>query len=209
MLQQRTLLWIAVDPERMPAEDEPQSRLGMQRAVDTLGVGFEWPLLVLGHDTDKARRPSARWPERLNHRRADAARTGLCPPAAADPGGLAPHAWVTGLIPLQSERGGARRAHVLWPLERVLREVLQAAALQFLLVGPRRIGKSSLLRRLQAELPKQHASVQVIALDMLGIGEPARLAQLLARRFQRSTIPAGDAQAQAVAIDDMLRTHFS
>ena len=49
-----------------------------------------------------------------------------------------------------------------------------------------------------------------MALDILGIGEPARLPQLLARRFQRSTIPAGDAQAQAAVIDDMcLRTHFS
>jgi hypothetical protein len=55
MLQQHTLLCIAVDPERIPAEDEPHCRLGMQRTVDILGVGFEWPLLVLCHDTDKAR----------------------------------------------------------------------------------------------------------------------------------------------------------
>ena len=208
MLQQHTLLCIAVDPERMPAEDEPQCRLGMQRAVDTLGVGVEWPLLVLCPDADKARRLL---PDGLSALIIDEPMLRELVFAPQPPQTLAGLLLTRGLLALSpySPSGEVRDERMFYGRERVLREVLQAAAPQCLLVGPRRIGKSSLLRRLQAEIPRQHASVQVMALDMLGIGEPARLAQLLARRFQRSTIPAGDAQAQAVAIDDMLRTHFS
>lgn len=124
------------------------------------------------------------------------------PTLLADPPGL------LALSPYNIQ-GEVKNPRMFYGRDRELRQIMQTATPQFLLVGPRRIGKSSLLRRLQDELPKQRPALLLLSLDVIGIDKPAGLAQLPAHRLRRAALPAGD-EPQAVAyIDDLLRSHFT
>jgi hypothetical protein len=199
---------ISVDPQVILTDDEPTCRIVIQQALETLGLRFEWPFLMLCRDADKGRRLL---PDGYIALIIDEPVLRELAFAPQPPQTLVGLLLTRGLLALSpySSHGEVQNPSMFYGRDRELREMMQAAAPQWLLVGPRRIGKSSLLRRLQNEFPRQHPTLHVVSLDLLGIGESARLAQLLARRLQRTALLAQDAQVQAAHIDDMLRSHFT
>src|SRR5205085_11341911 len=74
------------------------------------------------------------------------------------------------VLPLYSPDGEVRNPSMFYGRDRELREMIQAAAPQCLLVGPRRIGKSSLLHRLQDEDSRQRPALQIVSRTLLGTG---------------------------------------
>jgi hypothetical protein len=199
---------IGVDPDGIPTDDEPACRMAIQHTLEKLGLRFELPFLMLCRNADKGRRLL---PDDRHALIIDEPMLRELLFASQPPQTLAGLLLTRGLLALSpySTQGEVQNPSMFYGRDRELREVMQATAPQFLLVGPRRIGKSSLLRHLQDELPRQRSSLQVVSLDLLGIGESVRLAQLLARRLQRTASPTKDAQEQAAHIDDMLRSHFA
>lgn len=112
------------------------------------------------------------------------------------------------LSPYQTE-GEVHNPAMFYGRDRLLRELIQAASPQFLLVGPRRVGKTSLLRRLMEQLPTRRPERQIVALNLLGIDDYGRFGRELARRLQLPEPPAsGDRRTQAAQIAELLRGKF-
>ena len=80
------------------------------------------------------------------------------------------------LSPYRTE-GEVKTASMFFGRLRLLREVITAPSPQYLLVGSRRVGKSSFLHRLLAELPANRPDLDPIHLDLLNISDPARVAR--------------------------------
>jgi AAA domain len=92
----------------------------------------------------------------------------------------------------------------------LLRELMHAKSLQFLLVGPRRVGKTSLLRRLKNQLPNRRPELQTVLLDLLGINEPLEVTRRLARALELApSVAAVGARENAVQLAEMLRGKFT
>jgi hypothetical protein len=87
----------------------------------------------------------------------------------------------------------------------LLRELLLATSVQQIIVGPRRVGKTSLLKNLQRELPARRADTEVVFLDLLGIKDLHKAARNLARLLD-TPLPA-DADPDT-ALADLLRARF-
>lgn len=204
----QTLPLISVDPERIATDDEPACRMAIQQALEKMGLRFEWPFLLLCRNADQGRGllPDDRIALIIDEPMLRELLFAPQPPQT-----LAGLLLTRGLLVVSpySPQGEVRSPSMFYGRERERREVMQAAAPQLLLVGPRRIGKSSLLRRLQDELPRQRPALLVVFLNLLGIGEAARIAQLIALRLHRPAVSANDAEAYAAHMDDMLRAHFT
>jgi ligand-binding sensor domain-containing protein len=87
----------------------------------------------------------------------------------------------------------------------LLRELLLASSVQQIVIGPRRVGKTSLLKSLQRDLPARRPDVDIVFLDLLGIKDPQKAARNLARQLD-TPVPA-DADPDT-ALADLLQVHF-
>ncbi len=67
---------------------------------------------------------------------------------------------------------------------RLLREISEAVAPQRIVVGPRRVGKSSLLKQLYRHLSHRE-DIEAVFLDIKGISDPMRVARRLGRTFDQ------------------------
>ena len=207
-LQKQPLPLIGVDSEAIPTDAEAACRMVIQETLDHLRLPFELPFLMLCRNAEKGRHllPGDRVALIIDE---PVLRELLFAPQPSQT--LAGLLLTRGLLALSpySIQGEVKNPHMFYGRERDLREIVQAATPQFLLVGPRRIGKSSLLRRLQDELPRQRPALLVLSVDLLGIGEPIQFAQLLARRLRRTPASASAVQNAAAYTDDLLRSHFT
>jgi len=92
---------------------------------------------------------------------------------------------------------------------RVVRELLTAAAPHTILVGPRRVGKTSLLRRLCEQLPARRPELELVYLDLLGIDDPERIV----RELVRELVPVDPAELAGEhdlsRLAELLSEHFS
>ena len=94
--------------------------------------------------------------------------------------------------------------------DRVVRELMQAQLPQCLLVGPRRVGKTSLLYRLQTQLPARRPELQLFMLDLLGVKEAGRFASRLSRTLELpASTPILDSYENAVQLAERLREKFA
>jgi ligand-binding sensor domain-containing protein len=87
------------------------------------------------------------------------------------------------ISPYRTE-GPVKSPEMFFGRDPLLRELITAPSLQFLLVGPRRVGKSSLLHRVLGNLPTHHPDLEHVYLDLLNISDPARIARKLARKLE-------------------------
>ncbi|WP_437316062.1 two-component regulator propeller domain-containing protein [Sorangium sp. So ce385] len=87
----------------------------------------------------------------------------------------------------------------------LLKELLIASSIQHIVIGPRRVGKTSLLKRLLRELPARRPDVDAAFVDLLGVADPTRAARTLARTLKRD-VPRDHEPETALA--DLLRAHF-
>jgi ligand-binding sensor domain-containing protein len=101
--------------------------------------------------------------------------------------------------------GAVKEAPMFFGRFGLLREILVASSLQQILVGPRRVGKTSLLRTLQRELPTERTDVEVFFLDLLGIKDSSRAARSFANQIG-ATLPAG--ADPDTALTDLLETRY-
>jgi hypothetical protein len=168
-LQKQPLPLIGIDPEAIPTDDEATCRMVIQETLDHLGLPFELPFLMLCRQAEKGRHllPGDRVALIIDE---PVLRELFFAPQPSQT--LAGLLLTRGLLALSpySIQGEVKNPHMFYGRERDLREIVQAETPQFLLVGPRRIVKSSLLRRLQDELPRQQPALQVLSLDLLGTG---------------------------------------
>ncbi|WP_437984199.1 two-component regulator propeller domain-containing protein [Sorangium sp. So ce117] len=87
----------------------------------------------------------------------------------------------------------------------LLKELLLASSIQHIVIGPRRVGKTSLLKRLLRELPARRPDVEAVFVDLLGVADHARAARALARALR---IDAPRDQDPETALADLLRARF-
>jgi ligand-binding sensor domain-containing protein len=101
--------------------------------------------------------------------------------------------------------GSVKEEQMFFGRASLLRELLLAASVQQIIVGPRRVGKTSLLKNLLRELPARRPDTEVFFLDLLGITDPLKAARALARQL-KIEIPT-DADPET-ALVDLLRSRF-
>jgi hypothetical protein len=87
----------------------------------------------------------------------------------------------------------------------LLREILVASSTQQIVVGPRRVGKTSLLLTLRREISARLPNLDAVFLDLLGIKDPQKAARALARELG-ADLPA-DPDADT-SLADILRARF-
>jgi ligand-binding sensor domain-containing protein len=87
----------------------------------------------------------------------------------------------------------------------LLRELLLASSVQQIIVGPRRVGKTSLLKNLLRELPGHRPDTEVFFLDLLGIADSNKAAGSLARQLKIEISKDADPDT---ALVDLLRSRF-
>ncbi|WP_437610747.1 two-component regulator propeller domain-containing protein [Sorangium sp. So ce834] len=87
----------------------------------------------------------------------------------------------------------------------LLKELLLASSIQHIVIGPRRVGKTSLLKRLLRELPARRPDVDAVFVDLLGIADHGRAARMLARTL-KTDVPRDHDPDTAFA--DLLRARF-
>ncbi|MEO5728796.1 MAG: ATP-binding protein [Byssovorax sp.] len=101
--------------------------------------------------------------------------------------------------------GSVREEQMFFGRAALLRELLLASSVQQIIVGPRRVGKTSLLKNLLRELPARRPDIEVFFLDLLGITDHLKAARALARQL-KIEIPT-DADPET-ALVDLLRSRF-
>ncbi len=82
-----------------------------------------------------------------------------------------------------STSGEVKEAGMFFGRERLLREISKTETPRHMVVGPRRVGKSSLLRQLQQTLADKRPNLEVHYLDLLGLSDPARVLKRLKRKL--------------------------
>ena len=112
------------------------------------------------------------------------------------------------LSPYRTE-GAVHDPSMFYGRTALLDKLMQTQLPQFLLVGPRRIGKSSLLRRLESALPIRSPELDIHYIDLLGIKDSARATRLLAHKLKLPNIRANtDPDNNAVQLAEVLREKF-
>jgi hypothetical protein len=90
--------------------------------------------------------------------------------------------------------------------ERLVNEMLQTRSVQFLLVGGRRVGKSSLLRRLEQEVRDRRPDMETVSLNLQGITDHAGALHQLTLELRAAASGAEDpAKAFAALLDRRFR----
>ena len=99
--------------------------------------------------------------------------------------------------------GEVKEAGMFFGRERLLREIAKTGMPRHMVVGPRRVGKSSLLRQLQQTLAATRPNLEVHYLDLLGMDAPEQMLKKLQRK-----LPVKDADA-VDSIPAILERRFS
>ncbi len=88
------------------------------------------------------------------------------------------------------------------------RELLLASSVQHIVVGPRRVGKTSLLKRLQHDLTESRPETETVFLNLLDVGgDHAKAARRLARTL-KVEMPAAAEGEPETALVEILRARF-
>jgi type II secretory pathway predicted ATPase ExeA len=197
-----------VDPETITQEDTGRIRSIIQQQLEQAAHRIDLPFLLSCRDHDLGRRLI---PDEYVALIIDEAilRDLLF---AQNPqqtfAGLLLTRGLLALSPYRTE-GEVKNPAMFYGRDRLLREVIQTALPQFLLVGPRRIGKTSLLRRLMEQLAKRRPELQLIHLDLLGITDVARVGRMLARRLQLPLAhDSSDIAQNAIQLAELLYERF-
>ena len=207
-LSKQPIPLIGIDRQAQNGDDESHARSVILEALKRSEHRFELPFLLFCRDSDLARQLV---PEQYVALLIDdaLARELLF---ARDPSQtLAGLLLTRGLLALSpySEKGAVADPAMFYGRDRVLRELMQSASPQCLLVGPRRVGKTSLLRRLEDQLPKRRPELQPVFLDLLGIDDPTAVIRRLARALKLSApMPAPSFSDNARLLAEMLRERF-
>jgi hypothetical protein len=99
-----------------------------------------------------------------------------------------------------SSAGEVKDERMFFGRTRLLRELVQAPSLQHIIVGPRRVGKSSLLKRLAKVLSERRPALGVTFLDLLGVDSPATAATKLAGALGAQLSESADADTLFVEV---------
>jgi ligand-binding sensor domain-containing protein len=201
---------IGVDPESNGGDNETRAKAVIQQVLEEARHRFELPFLLFCRDTDLARRliPD-RFPAALIINDPVLRDLLFASNAQQTFAGLLLTRGLLALSPY-STAGEVRDPAMFYGRDRLLRELMQAKSLQFLLVGPRRVGKTSLLRRLKDQLPNRRPELQTVLLDLLGINEPVEVTRRLARALKLpAPVTTVNARENAVQLAEMLRGKFT
>lgn len=199
---------IGVDRHQQGGDDESHTRSVILEELERSGHRFELPFLLFCRHADLARRlvPEPYLALVIDDPMARELMFAHDPPQTL--AGLLLTRGLWALSPY-SEKGEVREPAMFYGRDRVLRELLQAASPQCLLVGPRRVGKTSLLVRLTDQLPERRPELQPLLLDLLGINDPTALTRRLARALKLAAPAAAQSPAEnARLLAEMLRRGF-
>ncbi len=194
-LRGRTTSLVGVDPAAAPGVDPAAVRQELARVLDELQPGFELPFLILCRDPAAVRELIPEGRVALIVGDQELRRLLFAPSPRQLLAGLLLTRDLLALSPYRPE-GAVRSAAMFYGRGRLLRELMTADPLHFLLVGPRRVGKSSVLRRLREDLRVVRPELPVVHLDLGGVSEPGRVLRKLASRLALPEPAAGDDPAR-------------
>jgi ligand-binding sensor domain-containing protein len=90
----------------------------------------------------------------------------------------------------------------------LLKELLLASSIQQIVIGPRRVGKTSLLKRLLRELHAHRPEVEAVFVDLFGIAEHGRAARALARALKVDNVDLSDSAEPETAFVEIIHARF-
>jgi hypothetical protein len=206
-LKEQRILLLGLDLERARKLEVAELRTRMERALETAGQRNEDPYLLLC--------PSGAAPKDALPR----SRQGLMigqPELrqllfSRDPSGtLAGYLLTRGLLRSLSPyatTGAVGDEAMFFGREQLVSGVLTAAVPKYLIVGPRRVGKTSLLLHLERKLRARHRDrADVVFLDLWGVRDEAQAAQRLRDKLNMTDVGAGpEAEEGRASFVEILR----
>jgi hypothetical protein len=194
---------VAIDAIAARKAEPGRVRHALQAALEEAGQRFELPFVLLARgDVADDILPADLGSLRLGERELKALLFARDPERTF--AGLLHARRLLGLSPYTTA-GEVKDERMFFGRVGLLKELLLAPVVQHILVGPRRVGKTSLLKRLLRELPARRPEVDPVFLDLLGVADHARAARALARELG-VTLPA--TAPPEVAFAEILRAHF-
>jgi hypothetical protein len=202
-LRGRTIVLAAIDPAEAHRAGTARTRDTLETALRQAGQPFELPFLLLGAG-DLAREilPADFVALPLGEPELKALLFARSPERTF--AGLLHTRGLLAVSPY-STAGAVKEEPMFFGRDALLRELLLASSVQQIVVGPRRVGKTSLLKILQRDLPSRHPGAEVVFLDLWGIKDAAKAARNLARELDAEVPPDADADT---ALADLLRARF-
>ncbi|KYF79282.1 hypothetical protein BE11_37390 [Sorangium cellulosum] len=202
-LRGHTVALIALDLAQARSAEPAHLRAALESALEDTGQRFELPFVLVARD-DVARDllPADLGSLRLGERELKALLFARNPQHTF--AGLL-HARRLVAVSPYATAGEVKDEQMFFGRVALLKELLLASSIQHIVIGPRRVGKTSLLKRLLRELPARRLDVEAVFVDLLGVADHARAARTLIRTLK---IDAPRDQDPETAFADLLRTRF-
>ncbi|MFO0761690.1 MAG: two-component regulator propeller domain-containing protein [Byssovorax sp.] len=201
-LRDQTIALVAIDPAESQRAGSAPTRDALEKALREAGHPPELPFLLLGGDHTRDLIPADFVALLINEPELKTLLFAKSPERT-----LAGLLHTRGLLAVSpySTAGAVKEGPMFFGRAALLREILVASSTQQLIVGPRRIGKTSFLKTLERDLSARRTDVEIVFLDLLGIHDPQKAARNLARQLDTALPPDADPDT---ALADLLRTHF-
>ncbi|WP_438027032.1 two-component regulator propeller domain-containing protein [Sorangium sp. So ce233] len=202
-LRGHTVALVSLDLAQARSAEPAHLRAALESALEDAGQRFELPFVLVARD-DVARDllPADLASLRLGEREFKALLFARNPQHTF--AGLL-HARRLVAVSPYATAGEVKDEQMFFGRVALLKELLLASSIQHIVIGPRRVGKTSLLKRLLRELPARRPDVEAVFVDLLGVADHARAARTLARTLK---IDAPRDQDPETAFADLLRARF-
>jgi hypothetical protein len=191
---------VALDLDEARTTEPAKVRASLKAALDKAGQRFELPYLLLAAgEVPPGLLPSDLGALKIGERELRALL--FAPSPERTFAGLLHARGLVALSPYATS-GEVGEEQMFFGRVGLLREMLLAPQVQAIVVGPRRVGKTSLLKRLQKEIPGRHAHVEAIFVDLYGDEDYKSALRSLARNLG-AKVPDDLPPEEAIA--EMLR----
>ncbi len=182
---------LAYDPDAAPDADPAELRAELASTLKATGHRAELPFLLLCRDRGRARTLVPQDRGALLAGDSELRHLVFSPSPRQTFAGLLLAHDLLALSPYHTH-GEVKDAAMFYGRGRLLRELLTGGPPHAVVVGPRRVGKTSLLGRLCAEVPERHPDLEVVRMDFLRVAELEHAVRKLLRGLGLPRPATGD-----------------